>query len=363
MHLIDAAELKDEPQRRFTNALTAQSQIERMLDLLGFVLRSTSPRLGFEVCVPLEKLAQKLLGSEKLLVLSSEWQLYSPFIKSRSYGRLDPSLRDFVFIGFPATESANPLLLPLAGHEFGHPLWQMQAEREGSIPRTIEERVTAKVLELALNNQNPSSGESARVRLQECFCDALGVRIFGPAFCYAAAYLLGNRVEHGVPWTYLPLPRRVEFLEKSIKRLGTPSRPGWSRLFQDGDPRFNFPERGAESQRLLSAKIDDIVFAQADEIIDFAGSHCSECNLPVVSDAEIRKVKVNFERMAPAPHPASLAAILNAAWDCRTEVWPPHKEASKVETDEERKSLSVLREVVLKTTQMLEYNELTASIC
>ncbi len=363
MRLIDAAELKDDLQRRFRNALTAQSQIERMLDLLGFVLRSTSPRLGFEVCVPLEQMAQKLLGSEKLLVLSSEWQLYTPFIKPRSYGRVDSSLRDFVFVGFPATESSNPLLLPLAGHELGHPLWQEQAEVPDSIPKRIESSVTTRVFAKALTNQDGRSGHWARARLQEAFCDALGVRLFGPAFCYAAAYLLGNRVEHQTPDVYLPLPKRVAFLEKAIERLKVPNRPGWARLFLDGDPKLKLSEVNRERLQTTSEAIDDIVIEHANDIIDFAGSYCSTHKLPIVSDDEIQTVKVSFDRLAPAPRPPSLPAILNAAWDCRMEKWPPQTEIENGDIQDERRWLGVLREAVLKTIQMLEYNELVTKSC
>ena len=62
---------------------------------------------------------------ETRLILSSEWD-YSPFM----YDQIT-DLPSFVFIGLPACESANPLLLPLAGHELGHSVWVKNDSRNG----------------------------------------------------------------------------------------------------------------------------------------------------------------------------------------------------------------------------------------
>src|SRR5439155_22334513 len=94
------------------------------LPLLGFILRSTNVRNAFEAFGPFLRLAGDVLepGIERSqrktkLLLSSEWD-YSPF----TYPTI-PDLPKFLFIGLPAPESANPLLIPLAGHELGHAVW------------------------------------------------------------------------------------------------------------------------------------------------------------------------------------------------------------------------------------------------
>lgn len=94
----------------------------RYLPLLGFILRSTNVRNAFELYGPLLRLARRIVSSTTQLILSSEWRMYSPF----TYLRI-PALPEFVLIGFPAPESANPLLLPLAGHELGHTVWGTRA--------------------------------------------------------------------------------------------------------------------------------------------------------------------------------------------------------------------------------------------
>ena len=87
---------------------TAIHNIEAYLPLVGFVLRSTNVRNAFELHGPLTRLARCVLGSDIRLVLSSEWN-YSPFIYIEP-----PSLNGFCMIGFPAHESGNPLIAPLA---------------------------------------------------------------------------------------------------------------------------------------------------------------------------------------------------------------------------------------------------------
>ncbi len=87
---------------------------------LGFILRSTNVRNAFELYAPLLRLSRKILGNDAKLLLSSEWE-YSPFFWEIT------DLPNFVLIGLPAQESANPLLISLAGHELGHKVWQQQS--------------------------------------------------------------------------------------------------------------------------------------------------------------------------------------------------------------------------------------------
>jgi hypothetical protein len=94
------------------------------LPMLGIVLRSTQVRNAFEVYRPLLRMARNVLDPNPVadadliqLVLSSGWD-YSPYIFPEI-----PELPGYALIEFPAPESANPLLLPLAGHELGHSLW------------------------------------------------------------------------------------------------------------------------------------------------------------------------------------------------------------------------------------------------
>jgi len=75
------------------------------LPLVGFLVRSTHQRNPFEAYGPMSRLAKSLLGQKAKLVLSSEWD-FSPY----TYHAV-PHLADFVFLGLPASEAGNALLL------------------------------------------------------------------------------------------------------------------------------------------------------------------------------------------------------------------------------------------------------------
>jgi hypothetical protein len=96
----------------------ANMTISRFHSLLRFVLRSTNVRNAFELFDPLLRMSQKLIGKDTKLILSSEWS-FSPF----TYVGVFPELPGFVFIGIPASESGNALIIPAAGHELvtAHP--------------------------------------------------------------------------------------------------------------------------------------------------------------------------------------------------------------------------------------------------
>ena len=111
--LLESLSDDDDPNAVKTACNESLKQLFRILPLLGFIVRSTSVRNSFEVFWPLLRLARQVLQTDAKLILSSEW-LYSPFYRPSA------DLSDYVLLGFPASESSNPLLVPLAGHELGH---------------------------------------------------------------------------------------------------------------------------------------------------------------------------------------------------------------------------------------------------
>ncbi len=63
------------------------ASLERLfvsVPILGFILRSTNVRNGFEAYGPLLRLAECLMGSNAKLIVSSEWE-FSPFCLSRHH--------------------------------------------------------------------------------------------------------------------------------------------------------------------------------------------------------------------------------------------------------------------------------------
>jgi hypothetical protein len=177
--------------------------LNRYVPFLGFILRSTNVRNAFEVYGPLLRLSQRILGEQTRLVLSSEWD-YSPYTY---FGC--PILSDFVFIGLPAPESGNPLLLPLAGHELAHSVWARNSYTAEFAPE-IDDDILGQIKgpqwdqyihfhpgaeaetldqDLVAKQTWAPSALWALAQAEETFCDFVGLRLFGESYLYAFAYL------------------------------------------------------------------------------------------------------------------------------------------------------------------------------
>ena len=100
--------------------------------VLGFILRSTNVRNAFEAYDPLLQICRRIFGAQAKLILSSEWS-FSPF----TYPAVFADLPDLMFIGLPATEAGDALILPLTGHELGHSVWRRPAARTPSIAQPL----------------------------------------------------------------------------------------------------------------------------------------------------------------------------------------------------------------------------------
>lgn len=111
----------------------------------------------------------------------------------------------------PAPESSNPLLLPLAGHELGHSIWQhenLEATYGKKIETGILDELTGKrwkdySLLYPQYTREDVKGQDwvakltwrpaytwALLQIEETFCDFMGLRMFAEAYLYAFAYLL-----------------------------------------------------------------------------------------------------------------------------------------------------------------------------
>jgi len=122
---------------------TSLHQLYVYVPILGFILRSTNVRNAFETYDPLLRIAQGILDPNTKLILSSEWE-FSPFV-----AWFADDLPGFVLIGFPAPESSNPLLVPLAGHELGHSVWTAQ-----EFSKKFETKVENCVLNELMTNEH-----------------------------------------------------------------------------------------------------------------------------------------------------------------------------------------------------------------
>jgi hypothetical protein len=213
------------------------------LAFLGFILRSTNVRNAFEVYGPLLRLSQQILGPGTKLILSSEWEEYSPF----TYRPIS-ELPNFVLIGFPAPESSNPLLIPLAGHELGHTIWNVKGLASGYAQR-VEEKMFEEIRKQFEQYRNFYPGhcskkedvvpenlfvkraialpaEWAIKQCEEFFCDFVALYLFDTAYLHAFAYLFAPTAGQR-SLLYPNTLTRVEMLKEAAASYGVKVKGGY----------------------------------------------------------------------------------------------------------------------------------------
>lgn len=372
------------------NIITWCSDLLRTLGFyiprLGFILRSTNVRNAFELYRPFLRLAEQILkdSSEKKikLILSSEWD-YSPYTYEQS-----TVLPGFLLIGLPASESSNPLLLPLCGHELGHAIWKQRA-MNGKVGDAIQSAIDgAKVvyqdeyrqfmlsvdptglkklqtIPKPVTRQNiPIESDLFQLRIledafswagqqaEETFADCVGIRLFGRSYLYAFAYLLapnnqGNRS-----------PRYPNTLTRIKNMLHAADRYGFSMDAAEYLKQFADKPDSRSFDNQFRSKIADTAHAEVvDRIINDVDGILKEANSPQTDEEQVEKIVNRYRRVVPAQDVRSLADIVNAGWRVFNDAtfWDDTPQIST------KKSL-VLKELVLKNIELLEIESLTSAL-
>lgn len=338
------------------------------LPLLGFILRSTNVRNAFETFRPFLRLVRQILEPTiakrhvTKLLLSSEWN-FSPLTYPNVL-----NLPGYVFIGLPAPESGNPLLIPLAGHELGHPVWVRQDLTSKYRPRVSEE-VVRLVREhwdefgqvfhpdyveddltehlQAVETWEPSV-EWCLGQAQESFCDFLGLVLFRESFLYSFAYLMSPGLGLGQRAAYYPaLVDRVMRLAEAARILEVAVPDGFASLFQqDTVGRLST----ADEFRVRIA--DEALLSIVADLREEARRVVAEAEVKTGSKEEMQRILKRFGLVVPAENCESLADVLNAGWQVFVDpkFWKP----SVVGPDNK---VEVLKDLVLKNLEVWEFEQ------
>lgn len=339
------------------------------LPILGFILRSTNVRNAFEIFRPLRDIARKVLDPKVKLLLSSEWA-YSPMIYHEI--RVLPG---FVLIGLPASESSNPLVIPLCGHELGHAVWTRNKDELENITKNVFYEEAPKYIttnwqkykELFVPSINePSNNLGTDIfastmlwqilkllfkQAEECFCDFIGLRIFGSAFLHSFAYLCSPCLSSPRPITYPQLMKRVKYLVKAAKEYQLEVPKSYENMFK------NRTEPQLASMDKLRLSISDYMLDKiTNDMIAKAGDIISETNIPRPSDEERKRICKRFELVVPASQCKSLVEILNAAWWAygNADLW-------KGTPDVFEQKDQILKDLVLKNIEIFEVEQILKS--
>lgn len=334
------------------------------LPFLGFILRSTNIRNGFEVYFPLLRLARAILGEDTKLIISSEWD-YSPFI----YGGI-PELPGFVLIGLPAPESANPLLMPLAGHELGHSVW-IKHKCKDIFATEIREKILSEIkarwteytilfpgdltdadLEtdlFALQTWAPAF-DWAINQAEEEFCDYIGIAIFGEAYLHAFAYLLAPGMSDERPFHYPNMRRRVADMKEAATTMGVATPQSYEQCFIDMVEPDDATER---EKKFLLSLADTASQSIRSQLIEKARTLILNSGFIPRSNEIIKNIVGRFELVVPAEDTRGLSNILNAGWVALNDdsFWRKTNLSEMKDT--------TLKELILKTIEVYEIEERT----
>jgi hypothetical protein len=277
-------------------------------------------------------------------------------------------LPNFVLLGMPASESSNALILPLAGHELGHSVWQNDRVDHlfrADIQDRVRDHIKAKWHDftqayeehahltptdhelsnnLFLVNVIAQMVQLCLCQVEETFCDAIGIRLFAEGYAHAFHYLLAPGLGGYRSLEYPRLPVRAEF----IARYGDVNLPqqGFSNYaaeFDDLQPSLT------PRQEFVSSAADKIcrdlacdVFAEGKRIVE------DKAALFLPSDAAAREILEMFEKAIPARTASSLADIVNAGWAYV-------RIHGSTFTEDERPLFDWVSELILKSIEVLEF--------
>ena len=360
---LEQVDASTDPDVRRQACAHANQRIAFYHPLLGFILRSTNVRNAFEAYDPLLQICRRIYGTQAKLILSSEWS-FSPFTYPASF----KDLPDLIFIGLPATEAGNALILPLTGHELGHSVWRRPAALALSIAQPLlmqlqtelvsqykanwsefqstfnmNEKYDHILTNLFLRSIWSQSYRLAQRQIEELFCDILGLAIFGEGFLYSFIYVLspnlGDRAPH-----YPPLNQRIQALKSAATKFSIGVPPNFDTYFSEPQGRLPTPDA------FVLKMADNACASLISAIVDSADNIASMPGAFRPNDQERDRIAQHFCSLSPAPDPAGLADIINAGWYIRLnpECWERFEFS-------EPKASTVLNDLVFKTIEVLEY--------
>lgn len=348
--------------------VTAQvnAYIARYYTVLGFILRSTNVRNAFEIYDPLLRMSQTIYGPEAKLIVSSEWS-FSPF----TYPAITDEFPNLMFIGLPATESGNPLIVPLAGHELGHSIWRKKPHRSphlSALDATLQSRLVGEyqnswsefqqlfdvqtkpadlLSDLFLRSIWARSYRLATRQIEELFCDIIGLRLFGESYLYSFIYLIAPHTGERAAY-YPSLGSRVTALESAARAFGITEPPAFSGYFID------LPKRLQANEAFCLRMADQASTAMIEDLIAAVSGHVARTGLALPSDAERDRIVKQFCALSPAASTTSIGDTINAGWAIRLN-WAHWKNFNFREDTR----LEILNDLVFKTMEVMEFESRT----
>lgn len=319
--------------------------VEDYTSILGFILRSTNVRNAFELYFPLKRLVEDVIRDNAKLLISSEWD-FIPF----TYPMNLDLLPGYVLVGGPAPESGGAFTTPLAGHEIAHSAW-----RRHRVARSIRRRLVAAIIralktfpaeKARLENElGPEVEQVCRdvgiKQLEEIFCDAFGLFVFGQSYAFAFEHLMApGGADRAL--TYPSDEDRIRFLRLAATRFKIKLGKGF---FTDWLPSAALPY---DLEVDVTTIVDHAVDQLAPHIFDAARKILDRVKVAPPKAANVKRIIGCFNREMPDEDGGTLAEIVTAGWLSL-------KARGGLSFADEKERFSTLNEVMLKSVEVSEY--------
>jgi len=321
--------------------------IKEVTEYTGFLLRSTHVRNPIESYLGISKIAKDILGQDVNVVLSSEWRA-SPFHKP---AKLD-SLKRFVFIGMPVTESQNALLLPLSGHEIGHVIWnEMENNKKlNNLKKNIKICINKREEDNLLTHLKVEYIERCVYsRCKEVFCDFIGYRIFNIAFWHSFIYYTStSSLLNSYSDIYPSFLKRLEYLKLYLSHIGDENiNHIETHLYYEKKKNQEESPWKTVFYKFLDEILDEVV----QDIIKVANKQKIH---NYYNKQNIKKIKEWISRtMSPPNHEYNIVDIVNAGWEVFNDVdimWNEY-----FQDDDYLEKYKTLNNILLKTMEVSDF--------
>ncbi len=219
--------------------------------LLGFVEGSDVNRTPGQLIQPLRRYVRSIIPESEIFVSSKAELNYriqdiaEPLRKLFSEALSDTPLHSscellpqlLFVVNIPAVEASEILIHGLLAHELGHPLYKKHALAGKLLPniKVKDELIKSLVKTLSETRQGQQTSEPelrSRERVTEqvtsrttgwvveLCCDAIGIRLFGPAMFFAAVHLMiaFKHLDEGSK-THPPSRLRIKLMIRMLKQL------------------------------------------------------------------------------------------------------------------------------------------------
>lgn len=317
----------------------ASSQLFVFHRFLGYIAKSADPLNSFEIYFSFRRLSEFIFGKKTRLIISSEWEDYSPVNFT-----IPKELVDFVFIGLPVSEAENALIVPLGGHELGHSIWA-GFDFKDKYRRPIQESV----LTSFSKDETNFIIKISLIKCEEYTCDCIGIGLFGESYLYAFSYLIAPKISDRLITSHPNAGNRANAMNKAAQAYGYKVPSNFEDLFK------TIPTPESDRYQQCLAEAEKLSFKMVDTIVDDVKQLLLSKNVLYERSADYDHFKDDLLTMVPISTAKSLADITNAAWDVyfKEDKW----EKVFIENEIEEKKVVFLNELTLKSFEILEIHQ------